>query len=265
MMQNKNKKRILNILILGLLFINACDDTESTQDKIYAIEGNVLFHFSEVNLDSTQKPVILLSLESVKIYGDGGMHMIGQLERVNNNFSLILYGIRKEMGLGDFSPAWWNSSLALGNGQYSLSISYQDNHSTFNFFVSDTSIIIQDTATSFMIPKYLTYWRYPQNSFMCTFSSDTSHFWLFEDFLDTLQKKVQLHEHHFPEYGVICYLPCCGYPGYDPPPRFFKYQTETDYYRCGEILNEYALEVLFQYPDVSIWLRDWKGREYFHY
>lgn len=113
-----------------------------------------------------------------------------------------------------------------------------------------------------MTPKYAYYWRYPENSFIYLFESDTNHNWLFEDFLDTLQSKVQLQEHHFPEYGMICFLADWYNPVFSIQPRYFIYQTDNDYYRCGEIFNQYAITILSQYPDVGITLKDWKARVY---
>ena len=124
MMLTKSIKSVINLLVSGLLLIYACSDSVNTGEKIYPVEGKVIFNFYEINVHSIKQPLIMLSLQTEKIYGSTGCHILGMLQQFGKDLKLELYGINEGVGIPVFSPASWNSILNLTNREYSINFIY---------------------------------------------------------------------------------------------------------------------------------------------
>lgn len=220
--------------------------------------------FYEYSKDTVFAPKIYLHLRTEKIYSTTGLIIVALLAEGNNNYLLYLWGIKAGPGFEGSAPAGCRVVINPTFGTHWLNFKYQIFSAFFLFMVTDSSIVIKDTSTNFMIPEYLTFWRFPVNSFVYHFiSSDTNHNRLYHDFLDTLLNRVNLQEFHFPEYGQNPFPESYTHSWNSTPSKFFKYQTESDFYRCADILCTYEDSVLIQYPGVLNEFYDWKGRFYY--
>ena len=265
MFSKKVRRGILFTLFVEMLVICSCEDTQSPKVIEQPIEGNVFFGFAESSNDTSSPPKIFLYMRTEKLYPVSGYEIIADYGEGNNNIQVLLYGVRFVAGgwLGS-SPAYWSEEVRTGIGSHWLDFDNQMRQIIFRIQITDTSILIQDTSTNFMVPDYLTYWRYPVNSFVYHFSSaDSINNWLYNVFLDTLLSHVNLQEFQFLDFGMNPFPKMYINAGTLAPSKFFKYQTDMDFYKCREVIRNFRENVLVQYPGVIIEFYDWKGRLYF--
>jgi hypothetical protein len=159
-------------------------------------------------------------------------------------------------------PAAASRVLGLPEGTYDLNLSYRTAVDRYHLIVKADSLRVVSTAPSFSRPEFDVYWRYPKDSFVYCCGTMTETSWICGDFLARLLAEVDLAEFTFPDYGEIPYPRSSEGYYYNAPARYFRYQSEQDFDRAGEILKSYAESVTSKYQGVGLELRNWKGQDF---
>jgi hypothetical protein len=201
-------------------------------------------------------------METEKTYGCINYQIRAEILRSGGQVDIRILGIEPPEGscLTALGPATFREALNLPEGAYTLDISYQYAVDRYHLIVKDDSLQIVSTVPTFTQPDYSIYWRYPENSFVYLCGTMTETSWICDDFLSRLLSEVDLEEFTFPDFGEIPYPRSSQGHYYDAPARYFRYQSEEDFDRVGEILKSYAEAVTSNYQGVGLSLTNWKGR-----
>ena len=234
--------------------------------NLQSIDGRVFFSVSEgfQNDYSEGTPRILLTMRTEKIYGCCNNRIVSEITRSGGYITVHLKGILfPEIGLTALGPAGSRDFLDLPEGVYSLNFLQWSSPDKYALTVRKDAIEIVPGLTTYTVPDYSVFWRYPRNSFVFLCGTMVETAWMAEDFLSRLQKIIRLEEFHFPDYGELPYPRSSeGYYN-NMPARYFLYQTEDDFDKAGEVLRSYAQSIMANYEGVGISLTDWKGRFFY--
>jgi len=167
---------------------------------------------------------------------------------------------------GGFFPSPSTAStgfdLNISEGTYWLSIKHELYQDLFNLNINDSTIVVETISSSFSKPTYSVFWRYPEKSFYYTCGTTTETSWMCCDFLDTLNKYIELEEFYSPEYGEFCYPTVAVGHYYEMTPKYFFYKSESDYDLAGLLLQEYSQQVIANYTGVGLVLKNWKNKSF---
>lgn len=152
--------------------------------------------------------------------------------------------------------------IKIKNGMYLLKFKQQDIEDKYFLKISDRAIEINESEKYLTNIDYLTYWRYPKNSFVYMCGTRIEDKWICEDFLDTLKSYIDITEFNFPDSGKICYPTASMGHYYDMPAKYFYYNNEDDYIKIDSILMKYNQNVLKKYSGVGISIYNWKNKRY---
>lgn len=258
-------------LFLSFLPLSQCGiifGPESPGFTVLPIDGKIDFSIVEdyEDYEAIGEPFIKLSMVTEKHYGCLGYSINANINIVGNNVIVRIFGIKTPLGAAcatAIGPAQFFDKLNLGGGEYDLLFYYKDNVDRYFLTVTDSSIQIKQDESEIMLLEQEIYWRYPENSFAYFFSTRNDSVWLYEDFLDTLTTSLSLSEFQFPDYGQNSYqVAYWRYNTIDFPPRFFKYEQETEFEKVGEILKSYTENVIGNSSSVSLTLINWKNRRF---
>lgn len=259
-------RRTLIFLILAIpLFIFSCNVLNSPQDELLPVEGNIFFSVQEgyTTYNSVETPKINLTMITEKQYPNYNYEIRHKVTSLANKISVKLSGIyTPPFRLPAFGSATATAFLELSEGEYSLSFSYGSFTDQYKLIVTDSSIKVIKIVAQFTIPTVELYWRYPPNSLVYMCGTNGPFSWIPQDFLDTLLSKIQLTEFQFPDSGIWPY-PSSGWTHqYNPPTKFFYYETEEDYNKVGEVLKTYTQTVLegYEYETFAISLIGWNNK-----
>lgn len=244
----------------GLLFLAGC-----TPRDIQSLEGRILFSVKESyrEMEVGTEPSPYLSMETEKIYGCFNVSIVSGLRRSDARLNVDIEGIETpEICLTAFGPARGFNFLDLEDGDYSLEFRYGPLfRSAYELSISSEAITVAEASGGgglFTKPKFTIWWRYPLNSFAVICGTTTGTSWAFEDFLGRLRSGVDLTPHEFPAYGEIGYPRAWEGAQVNHPARYFLYESEADFAEAGEVLREYARNVIGGMTGVHIWILNWK-------
>jgi len=257
-------RHLLFLLVVFMFFFSMTCGVSS----LHPVDSTVIFKITEgyPMYDCNCQPVIVLSMETEKIYGCMNFLIESQVKRLSaDGIRVDLLGIKEpEVCLTALGPATFTAVLDLEERSYDLLFVNGLSRDSYLLHVKPDVIQVEDQVTAGNItrPSITTYWRYPQDSFvyLCGTTEDTT--WICDDFFNRLSAEIELEEFVFPDYGEICYPRSSEGYHYDMPARYFIYQSEADFDRAGEILEGYTHEVLSVNPGVMIWLKNWKDKSF---
>jgi hypothetical protein len=252
--------------IIFIFLVSAFFATHCSVSDLLPVEGKILFGVMEVHgsYDCNCAPDITLAIKTEKVYGCLNYQIKTEIFRSGGQIDIKILGIMPPEGycLTALGPATARKVLDLPEGTYALNLHYNYAVDRYHLIVNADSLQIVSTVPSFSQPDFSVFWRYPKNSFAYLCGTMTETFWICDDFLSRLLKEVDLEEFHFPDYGEIPYPRSSEGCYYNAPARYFRYQTEEDFDRAGEILKTYSENVISQYEGVSLWLQNWKNKFY---
>jgi hypothetical protein len=259
----KQNLRALSFLILILSFFTliSCDIFDQG-DNIIPIEGDIIFSVKEdyEHYDSICEPSIILSMVTEKLYPVIGFLIEFEVKKMNSEIVIDFLGIWAPSGGADFwFPATAETILDIPDGEYLLELSYGGITDEYILIITNSYIKVTEVESHFTEFDINLFWRYSFNSFAYLCGTTEENLWICDDFLDTLLSMIELEEFHFPDSGDICYPCSTELHEYNMPARYFYYEDEWDYERVGRVFNYYKQNVLSQYPDVDIYLINWKN------
>jgi hypothetical protein len=200
-----------------------------------------------------------------KDYNNLGYQIKTEIFFSGEQIDIKILGIKPAEGiiLPALGPASASKVLDLREGAYTLSFYYQYAVDRYHLIINADSLQVVSTVPTFSQPEFSVFWRYPENSFayLCGTLTDTS--WICDDFLSGLLQELNLEEFTFPDYGEIPYPRSSQGYYYDAPAKYFRYRSEQDFDRAGEILKSYAEAVTANYEGVGLSLTNWKGRHFY--
>jgi hypothetical protein len=203
-------------------------------------------------------------MRTEKAYPYLGYQIKTEMTQAGGQVDLKIMGIKPCEGYcaAALGPATYTRGLDLPEGSYTLNFYYQYAVDRYHLVVKADSLQVVSTVPSFTQPEFSVFWRYPEKSFayFCGTMTDTS--WICDDFLSRLLQEVNLEKFTFPDYGEIPYPPSGDGNYYNAPARYFRYQSEVDFDRAGEILRNYSEDVISNYEGVSLWLLNWRNKYY---
>lgn len=227
------------------------------------IESNIIFEVREIHEERDSEPIIVLQMETEKIYPNCNYSIVSAYGMSNNMINIEILGIEiPDIVLPAFGPATARIVLPTSVGDYLLHFSYRDDEGIYDLKVTDSYIKITELKSQFTIPAFNLFWRYPEKSFVYLAGTTHETSWICEDFLDTLRGEVTLTEFQFPDSGQICYPRSSQGHYYDMPAKYFYYGKEEDFDRAGDILKSYTQRVIANYSGVGLSLTNWKNKRY---
>lgn len=252
------------LIFIYLILSNGCEYLSSDPDyKKLPIEGNLSFNISESYVDYNKAglPVIFFSLKTEKIYGCFNYQIITDITSSGDNVDVNILGIEAtNICLTALGPASSRTEIDLPDGSYNLKIHSADFSDSYNLSVTDKSINIDGNNHTGTKPLHRINWRYPKNSFayMCgTLTQDSS---ICNDFLDTLESKIDLQEFTFPDSGKIPYPAGSAGHYYDMPAKYFYYQSELEFNKIESILRDYKEKYLSNKMGYGISIINWVNK-----
>lgn len=253
-------------LTAALLVVSALFTTHCSVSDLLPVEGKIFFSVLEIHrsYDCNCAPDITLTMTTEKGYGNLGYQIKTEIFFSGGLIDIKILGIKPPEGtiLPALGPARASKVLDLRDGAYTLSFYYKYAVDRYHLIVKPDSLQVVSTVPSFSQPEFSVFWRYPENSFayICGTMTDTS--WICEDFLSRLLLEVNLEEFTFPDYGEIPYPRASEGNHYNAPARYFRYESEVDFDRAGEILKNYSEDIISNYEGVSLWLQNWRNKYY---
>jgi hypothetical protein len=260
------RKWVYFLFTIPILVHLNCKIFDSSDEEIKPIEGFIEFSVLEKHkeYDTVCEPNIMLSMATEKIYPCCNWSIISDVTLQNNQIFVTISGIYiPEICLTALGPATSRDFLDIPNGEYSLYLSYRNTVDRYTLSVTDSYIETYNITTQFTTPKFKLFWRYPINSFAYICGTTTETSWAYEDFLDTLLSKIPLEEFLFPKSGRIPYPESGDGHNYDPPAKYFLYESEEDFDKAGEILEAYTKNVISSNPGISISLIGWNNKNFY--
>lgn len=251
------------LLILGQLL--ACDLLDRPSEELAPIEGTVLFRVHERHevSEGCREPVVFLTMETEKIYGCYNFTIEFELRHCGHTVWVNLLGVHKpSLCLTALGPARAASRLDLPTGVYRLRFTLADSADEYELAITDSSISIADSDSSFTRAQTCLTWRYPPEScaYLCGTTTETS--WICSDFLDSLLNAVRFEEFQFPDSGAVPYPMLSMGHYYDMPAMYFRYAAEEDFDSAGAVLERYTRTVISQHSGVGLSLVNWKNKSY---
>jgi hypothetical protein len=256
------RREILSLcafLGISLLITSGC-----TSD-LHSIEGRILFKVYEGHSsdDLEGQPRIILELRTEKIYCCCNNRIISDVTRSGGYIAVHLKGVLfPELCLTSLGPAMSRDFLDLPEGAYSLNFRQWSSSDKYTLTVRKDAIEIDPGVTNFTAAENLLFWRYPENSFAYYCGTMTETAWVCDDFLSHLIREIDLDEFCFPDYGKIPYSRSSQGHYYDAAARYFRYKTEDDFHRAGEVLAAYSREVIVGMEGIGLCLKNWKNKNY---
>jgi hypothetical protein len=253
---------LISFFLASVFFVTHCSVAD-----LLPVEGKILFSVREIHrsYDCNCAPDITLTMTTEKSYSSLGYQIKIETFVSGGQIDLKILGIKPPEGarLPAFGPARAAKVLGLPEGTYNLNFYYKYAVDRYHLIVKADSLQVISTVPSFSEPEFALFWRYPMNSFVLLCGTTTETSWICDDFLFHLLKEVDLEEFHFPDYGEIPYPRSSEGYYYDAPARYFRYQTEDDFDKAGEVLRLYAESVTANYQGVGISLQNWRARFYY--
>ncbi|MBD3286098.1 hypothetical protein GF359_06260 [candidate division WOR-3 bacterium] len=205
-------------------------------------------------MDSIKEPDIIFSMVTENEYNYRGMLVLSRFKVTDDK---IKVGIRGAIlgCLCVIGPASWDTVIVIPEGTYTLEISYDGNKDSHIVTVTDTCFNIEEDEADFTKPEYPVSRRYRPNSFTYWMSTPESISWLNQDFRDSLLTNVNLQIYVYPDSGGRPY-------DYRYRDSSFIYGNEEQFQQVIDILENYTDNVLADYPDVGIGIREWLNRRY---
>lgn len=235
--------------------------------ELAPIEGRIFFEVTEgyVQGESPGEPLVILCLETEKIYPCLNYSVRAGLERLGEKLTVRLSGVEiPEVCLTALGPASAVRVLELAAGGYELVFKKDMFVNRYRITVRPDAIEVGPLAGTapFTEPKTTLFWRFPPNSFayLCGTTIDTA--WICNDFLSLLKREIELEEITFPAYGKVCYPASSQGHQHDMPAKYFVYKDEGDFEQAGELLRAYAQSVLRGVQGVGLSLINWKNKRY---
>jgi len=254
-------------LTAALLVVSAFFTTHCSVSELLPVEGKIFFSVLEIQRshDCNCAPDITLTMTTEKGYNNLGYQIKTEIFFSGGQIDIKILGIKPPEGiiLPALGPASASKVLDLQEGAYTLSFYYRYAVDRYHLIVKADSLQVVSTVPSFSQPEFTVFWRFPANSFAYFCGTMTETSWICQDFVSRLLKEVDLEEIHFPDYGEIPYPRSSEGHYYDAPARYFRYQTEEDFDRAGDVLRLYAESVTANYQGVGISLENWKARFYY--
>jgi len=258
------KMRCKDGLVLGFLLTCLLAATGCTSD-FHSIESRILFNVSEGYLADNLEaaPRILLEMRTEKIYGCSNNRLVSEVIRSGRFITVNLKGILfPEVCLTALGAARSRDFLDLPEGVYSLNFLQWSTPDRYTLTIRKDAIEVMPLLSAFTVPEYTVFWRYPENSFAYYCGTLTETAWLCDDFLAPLYDEINLSEFRFPDSGEICYPPSGRGHYFDAPPRYFVYEKEEDFDLAGELLKAYAERMVTPNQGTTMWIINWRNRNY---
>ena len=255
------------VFIIVIFLVSTLLATHCSISDLLPVEGKILFSVMEIHrsYDCNCAPDITLTMKTEKAYSCLGYQIKTEISHTGGQIDLKILGLKPPEGirLPALGPATAGKMLDFPEGTYALNLCYNYAVDRYHLIIKGDSLQVISTIPSFTQPEFTVFWRFPPNSFayLCGTMAETS--WICDDFLSRLLKEVDLEELHFPEYGEIPYPRSSEGHYADAPARYFRYQTEENFDKAGEILKSYAESVTSNYQGVGLSLTNWKGRFFY--
>lgn len=229
------------------------------------IEGGIMFSLREgyEPQGEVADPKIMLEMETEKIYGCYNFSIVARTCFDGATFEADLRGIYTPyICLTALGPATFRRPIDLPEGTFAFLISSADTVDRYEVTVLHSSIAIEAVETHFTEPRWNLAWRYPERSFTSVCSAGDETAWVCGAFRDSLLAMPNIRSFVFPDSGLVPYP--AGTPGHGPDDiaRYYRYESESDYVAAGALLERFALETLPQYPDVRIYLLNYRNEKF---
>jgi hypothetical protein len=257
----------LRVSVIFIFLVSVFLATHCSVSDLLPVEGKIFFGVMETHrsYDCNCAPDITLTMKTEKDYSCLDYQIKTEISRAGGQIDLKILGIKPPEGIlmPAFGAATASRVLDLPEGTYALNLYYNYAVDRYHLIINADSLQVVSTVLSFSQPEFNVFWRYPANSFayLCGTTTETS--WICDDFLSRLLKEVDLEELFFPDYGEIPYPRSSEGNHYNAPGRYFRYQTEDDFDRAGEVLKSYAESVTSNCQGVGLSLTNWKGRFFY--
>ena len=229
---------ILSIVsIIGILFSCQRNGTEADRQSANTLRGRIFVEVGEgydYNMPP-EAPGIMLTSETEFIYPYCNYRIVTDIVRddmiTTVNYSGLYF---PEILLPAFGPASSYVDLPLNNGHHIIKFSAYGMMDSYQFDITEESIIVQPLHTDFTAPSNSLFWRFKPNSFVYLFRSSDGNNPHYNQLINSLIVSFNLQEFNYPDYGKLPFRDAAGWPYPDTPPRYFIYQNDDDFPLIGD-------------------------------
>ena len=258
--------KIVFVAIISIIFLQNCNTVEPKTNT--RIDSKIILKFYEsypvINDKEIGVPQIYLSLFTEKLYPCCNYRLKLQKTINGNYINIRIYNvIEPNICMTAFGPALEVLPLDLQNGEYNLRIYSNQVVDNYIVTISDEKISVKERSSKNSYSIYDTYYRFPQNTFVYMCGTLVSTKYIYDDFLDTLKSKIKLQEYSFPDGIQKPYPDSMGGHYYEKTAKYFKYETEEDFDKIGNIMNAYTKNHSNDMFGVSIVVTNWLNKSFY--
>ncbi len=258
------------IYLFGLLVLftslNSCDMLSDSNKG--GIDNTFSFEFREYHEAENSDPILGIRISTNEQFPCVNYTLVTSHSIKNNIISISIIDVYiSDICLTAIGPATTVIPLYLDEGNYGLELINGDIKDEFLISVKEEKIDVTkpqgflERSYDFSAP-FITWYRYPKNSFALVGGTFTDNTHLYENFLVQLTDSFEVKEINFPNNAYIPY-PRVGSGHYvDFPASYFTYRTEEEYTRIGNFLIEYSSRNIKSGTGVGFSLRNWKNVSY---
>jgi hypothetical protein len=264
--QSLNKYIVLCLILIYTILLQSCKTVEPVASA--PVDSKINFKLYEwhpvSNNDDIGKPEIFLNMSTDKSYPccNYGLNFTKVIS--GKNITLTIYSVSEpDICLTAFGPAVESIPCNLPDGAYNLGIIINHVQDKYSVTISDKNIYIKSISNKNSYPLYENYYRYPAKSFAYFCGTNLNSKYIWEDFLDTLKSKISITEYTFPDSGQKPYPEIMGGHYYDPPAKYFTYNSEEDYDKIGQIMNTYTKNHSKDMDGVGISVTNWLNKNFY--
>ena len=251
------------LLLLGMLTNPAVSlglqvpPSQSPADTLYPIDQLRLSLAETRPYNSPgELPRLVLALWTVKMFGCSAYRISHDLRLVGDTVRLQLYGVVRPIGdvcAEALEPASMSRELDLGNGRYTLLVSYRKARDRLMLDISDTMTMVTGLDSSLVEADERPRWRYRPNSFVLQCNDQGAGFC--DDVSQWLVRQSGISRDSFPAGGINPFRP----QDYSDQGRvFYRYDHIASFLRLRSCFSSIQAQIA-EAVGVSASLETWRG------
>jgi hypothetical protein len=259
----------MKMVILPLLILMVAGCTSNSQEVSGPDPGNskLTLELREVHLPTGQigPPQPALILVTSEVYGCCNYEILTHIERHGDVLEVDVVGVNLPGGMCQtaLGPAHARISLPELSECDRIIFRRGADMDQYSITVDDSTLRLRGPEGHFTQIVDTLVWRFPQKSMVYTCGTRTEDSCLCRQFRDSLLAHLDLQAIDVPVTGAWPYpKETIGYY-YNMTPLVFRYASESEFQRAGELLKEFSRTKMSGLQGVGLALSNWRNEQHF--
>lgn len=242
--------------VILYLILTACENEQDIYDEI---TSDLILSVAETypNNEIT-RPTLTLKIETEELYPCINYQIVTQKSVTSDELKIQILGTEiGDLCLTAIGPATTTFELDEGIRKIVLFNNIMEGEHLIS--ISESSVTIDNSISSFSSFTYSSYHRYPENSFafLCgTLEEDSI---VCKEFEQILLNNLSLEEFSFPSIGKKPYPDNSSGYWFNAPAKYYEYKNADDLTKAGELLNTYYSSELSNKEGLGLSIIGWNN------